>query len=619
MAVLSAISDMSKRSRPKSLARLIFSWGMITTVLLLFLSIQISKSVFNQRINEEAIAMGRAEITRIAFVAERMIQKDRFLLKDIIAQAATDHRLQDILILDPQRKVVYSNSNDKIALSAFELPPFQQSILRDLEQEGSMVTYVAQGESTIGFAKSFIWPPTAGQIRSNQWGYVLIMVDLAGMKQDRWLSIMGEELMISAVYILTLILLLIGVFFSIKRPLQSLTMAAKRFSQGDFSYQVEELGLREMKELAEAFNMMSSEIQMQLSALQTSENTFRALIENSPVGIVTFDSDRQKIYQNEAFLQITGLSAEQLENLTEDQFEAVLKHLEQRQIGESNAAKSIDTSLKTTDNAGARLIEIYNPDLRVIARFQIHPLNATIHSILYFQDITSMSKIDRMKSEFITTAAHELRTPMTTILGYAELLLDRPLREPQRQEMIRSIHTQAQSIVHLLEELLNVALIESRADRAFDIEETDIAPLIESMANSFMVAGDPRKITLLPASPLAKVRIDREKISQALKNCLSNAYKFSDSNSEVILEARMHGADEVMIRIQDFGIGMSAEVQEKIFEKFFRADSSGHIPGTGLGMTLVKQIIDHHHGRIEVVSEPGQGTRISIYLPVAHH
>jgi signal transduction histidine kinase len=401
--------------------------------------------------------------------------------------------------------------------------------------------------------------------------------------------------------------------------LQRLTMAAKRFSQGDFSYQVEELGLSEMKELAEAFNMMSSEIQMQLSALQTSENTFRALIENSPVGIVTFDSDRQKIYQNEAFLQITGLSAEQLENLTEDQFEAVLKHLEQSQIGESNAAKSIDTSLKTTDNAGARLIEIYNPDLRVIARFQIHPLNATIHSILYFQDITSMSKIDRMKSEFITTAAHELRTPMTTILGYAELLLDRPLREPQRQEMIRSIHTQAQSIVHLLEELLNVALIESRADRAFDIEETDIAPLIESMANSFMVAGDPRKITLLPASPLAKVRIDREKISQALKNCLSNAYKFSDSNSEVILEARMHGADEVMIRIQDFGIGMSAEVQEKIFEKFFRADSSGHIPGTGLGMTLVKQIIDHHHGRIEVVSEPGQGTLISIYLPAAHH
>ncbi len=607
---------MKKPARTKSLAKVLFTWGLITAIFLLFISIQIGVNVSEKRIKTEAESMGRIAITRIAFIAERTIQKDRFLLKDLIAQVATDQRLQDILILDPQRKVVYSNRHVNIGRSIIELPSSQQSILRNQERQGAMVPYVEQEKTTLSFAKSFIWPPAAGQIRSNQQGYVLLLIDLEAVKEDRWLDVMNEQLLISGVYIFALMLLLIGVFFSIKEPLRTLTVAAGRFRQGDFNFQVKEPSIGEMRELAQSFNMMSAEIQHQISALQSSENTFRDLIEHSPIGIVTFDSNGRQIYQNRAFVKITGLSPEHLTDMTEDEFEATIKTLEEKNLDQSIANKLSHLRTPFTDNDTARIIEIYNPDLRVILRFQIHLSNSKIRSILYFQDITTLSKIDRMKSEFITTAAHELRTPMTTILGYAELLLSRPTNDTQRLDMTSSIHKQAQSIVHLLDELLDVALIETRADRAFKMKESNIAPLVESLAHDFMVTGDPRKITLLPIPRLANVLIDSEKIGQALKNCLSNAYKFSTPDSEIILQAAMYSKDELVISVRDFGIGMTADVQDKIFEKFFRADSSGHIPGTGLGMTLVKQIMHHHHGRIEIESELGKGTCINLFLPV---
>lgn len=606
---------MRPSANPTSLAKLVFVWGMITAILLLLISVRLSISALEQRLVDEAEVLGRGEISRIALIAERTIEKDRYLIKDVMSQAATDQRLHDIMILDPQRKVIYANRSERIGRSALELLPFKQSLIRNLELQGPMVTYSQQEGLTIGFAKSFSWPPAPGQIRSNQLGYVLLVADMQELKKRRWIELMSEELVISAVYITALLLLLTGIFFRIKQPLRTLTDASQKFSKGEFGHKLNIPNILEMKELAESFNMMSSEIQQQISALQLSENTFKSLIENSPVGIVTFDGNGREIYHNHVFTEMTGISDQHLHGMTEEQFETVLFQL---QSSENPQPGRTSKDLSSSSNSGteSEILEIYSPELKVIARFQINPENPKIKSIMYFQDITSISKIDRMKSEFITTAAHELRTPMTSILGYTELLLNRSLKPAQQKEMLDSIHTHAQSIVHLLDELLDVALIESRADRAFSMEETDIAEVVESVASDFMVAGDPRKVVLMPVPPLSNIRIDREKISQALKNCLSNAYKFSNQNNDVVISAKMQGNEEVVISIQDAGIGMSAEVQAKVFEKFYRADNSGHIPGTGLGMTLVKQIIDHHRGRIEIISEMGKGTCINLHLPV---
>ena len=119
---------------------------------------------------------------------------------------------------------------------------------------------------------------------------------------------------------------------------------------------------------------------------------------------------------------------------------------------------------------------------------------------------------------------------------------------------------------------------------------------------------------------LPDVNIDKTKIEQAVRNLLSNAYKFSPNNGAInidVSEVMHEGSAKVLIAIQDHGIGMTAQQLKRVFEKFYRADQSGKIPGTGLGMAITKDIITHHGGNIEIESQLGVGTKVSVYLPVA--
>lgn len=590
--------------RPLSLARLTFIWGIIAALCLLMLSVITSFTISQSRIAEEAENLGRAEIARIGLVAERTTSKDRFLLKEIISQSATDPRFEQILVLDPERNVVFSSRIENIGKPVSVISGVEKTILQELEKQGPLLTISDKQSSGMSFAQSFDWPPTAGQIRSTKLGVVLVVINLQIMKEQRWDEIMTEELTISGLFSIILLFLLLGVYFTIKRPLQELTLAAEKFMSGDFSYKIMPLGISEMREVADSFNMMSNEINDKLSELQQSEFKFRSLIECSPVGIVAFDDQGRLAYQNSAFISMTGLPAARLTNITEAEFGTLMKTL----CNSDDMQSEADTTPVS--------IEFHNPDLHVVSCFVIKLNNAQTRSIHYFQDITELSRIDRMKSEFITTAAHELRTPMSTVLGYSELLQTRNLSEAQQKEMVEAIYRQAQSIVYLLEELLDVALIESRADKIFNLRPTDIGTLLTSTASGFMMTGDTRKVVLKPLPELPEVMVDAVKITQALKNCLSNAFKFSSKDSEVTLEARLANPAEVAISITDRGIGMNKEVMERMFEKFYRGDTSGHIPGNGLGMTLVKQIMDYHRGRIEVESTPGNSTTITLFLPV---
>lgn len=595
---------MAKKTYPASLARLIFIWGIVTAVFLLLLSVLTSFTISQSRIAEEAENLGRSEIARIGLVAERTTSKDRFLLKEIIAQSATDPRFEQILVLDPERNVVFSSRIENIGKPVTNISGIEKSILQELEKQGPLLTVSDRQSSSMSFAQSFDWPPAAGQIRSTRLGVVLVVINLQIMKDQRWGEIMTEELTIAGLFSVILLFLLIGVYFTIKRPLQELTMAADRFKAGDFTYVIRPLGIAEMREVGDSFNMMSNEISDKLNELQQSEFKFRSLIECSPAGIVAFDDKGRLAYQNSAFSTMTGLAASTLTNISEAEFGAALEKLCGNGIPQPEA------------DAPAVIIEFQNPDLHVVSHFILKLDRAQIQSIHYFQDITELSKIDRMKSEFITTAAHELRTPMSTVLGYSELLQTRELSASQQKEMVEAIYRQAQSIVYLLEELLDVALIESRADKVFHLQSADIGRILKSIAATFMLAGDARKVALEPLPELPEVWVDEEKIAQALKNCLSNAFKFSSKDSEVTLAAILANPAEVAVSITDRGIGMSGEVMGRMFDKFYRGDASGHIPGTGLGMTLVKQIMDHHHGRIEADSAPGKGTTITLFLPV---
>jgi signal transduction histidine kinase len=219
-----------------------------------------------------------------------------------------------------------------------------------------------------------------------------------------------------------------------------------------------------------------------------------------------------------------------------------------------------------------------------------------------------------MKSEFLSMAAHELRTPMTAIYGFAELLLDRDFGEVERRDFLGTIMRQSKLTVSILNELLDLVRIDERRGKDFSVERVDLRELLQEIAAGF---GTPEGRTppALPATdgPLC-VRADRGKLTQAVSNVLSNAYKYSRPGSSVGIELA-ESASGASVRITDQGIGMTPEQLARVGERFYRADTSGKVPGTGLGMTIVREIIELHGGSVTLASVAGVGTTVTLWIP----
>jgi signal transduction histidine kinase len=240
--------------------------------------------------------------------------------------------------------------------------------------------------------------------------------------------------------------------------------------------------------------------------------------------------------------------------------------------------------------------------------------------VLYFRDITIETELHRMKSEFLATAAHELRTPLASILGFSELLMSQDYDAETRRDLAETIYRQSSKLVGLVSELLDLARMEARAGKDFNLRTQALMPIIDGTVRHLIVPGDSRKISITLASSLPPVMVDADKLEQALLNVLANAYKYSPGGGAIELSTlTRHAAKglQVGIAVTDHGIGMSKDVTARVGERFYRADYGGGIPGTGLGLSLVKEILDFHRGVLQIESRSGEGTTVTLWLPVA--
>jgi signal transduction histidine kinase len=240
--------------------------------------------------------------------------------------------------------------------------------------------------------------------------------------------------------------------------------------------------------------------------------------------------------------------------------------------------------------------------------------------VFYFRDITIESEVDRMKSEFLSTAAHELRTPLASIFGFTELMINRNMPAAKQRELLLTIHRQSHLLINLINELLDLSRIEARQGKDFHREHVMVERLIELTLNGLMVEGDGRQVRVQMEHGRDAIMVDTEKTMQALTNVLTNAFKYSPNGGEIVLTTlfdQSNGYGEVGIRVSDRGLGMSPEQVSRVFERFYRSDPSGPIRGTGLGMSLVKEIVELQDGHVQIQSELGVGTAVTLWFPIA--
>ncbi len=346
-----------------------------------------------------------------------------------------------------------------------------------------------------------------------------------------------------------------------------------------------------------------------------------AIFSLSPDGLVSFDQEHRVKYLNPAFSRLTGLPEEEVVGLDDAAFSEKLASL----CIPSARFRGIDTLLPRDEpEPGGKprreLIELSGPGSRVIEVGLRLSDAETVSQILYFRDVTYETEVDRMKSEFLSTAAHELRTPMASIYGFVEMLLMQEHKEATRHELLTIVHQQSELMANIINELLDIARIEARRGKDFVLETVALQDLVAEALAGYKVPVGHEAALVMPAAEPLYVCVDRAKISQAITNILSNAYKYSPGGRVVSVgfcAATAGGVQKSGVKIADHGIGMTPKQQARVFERFYRADTSGNIPGTGLGMSIVKEIVELHGGSLELASDFGVGTTITMWLPQA--
>jgi len=359
------------------------------------------------------------------------------------------------------------------------------------------------------------------------------------------------------------------------------------------------------------------------NALRESENRFRLLFESNPDPVFLFSLDDATIGDvNRAFETTTGISrpeavghnAEELEfwadTAQRDHFWSLLRS--------EGVVSNFEADFKVTD--GTVRTGLFSA--RQICINQENCVLATLCDITSEKEAErSLIEMDRIKNEFISTAAHELRTPLCAIIGFAELMNTpeehKNFTESEKAEFLTHIHERGLALSHIIDDLLDISRIESGQPITLVRQPTDLRDLLTKIVARYRLhdSGHAFRLSLPENGSGSPLEIDRQRIDQVVENLLSNAVKFSPKGTEIRIEG-VANDEGWEVRIIDEGAGMNPEQVSHVFDKFYRADASNTAAGgLGLGMNIAKQIVDAHGGKIWVESSPGQGTRACFSLP----
>ena len=227
---------------------------------------------------------------------------------------------------------------------------------------------------------------------------------------------------------------------------------------------------------------------------------------------------------------------------------------------------------------------------------------------------------DARRRKYFLTATHEMRTPMASVVGFAELLLKRDFSADSMREFVGIIHTQSTRLVKLINEMLDLARIETGGTEALDIVPCDAAALVEETIAGIDGQDDRGPIRVQAAPGLPRVMADAAKLQQALLNIIGNAIKYSPPGAPIDIDIGTAPLDDqggVAFRVRDQGPGISAEQQQHVFEPFYRAGDRRDVVGSGLCLAIVKEIVELHGGSVHLASAPGAGTTVTLLLPAA--
>ncbi len=348
-------------------------------------------------------------------------------------------------------------------------------------------------------------------------------------------------------------------------------------------------------------------------ALRESEENYRVIVNQSIAGILKVDLQGNIIFSNEQFCRALGYELPELLSLGINDIVYPDDHERNRtafaRLASAGEAYEIEKRLVRKDGevvwVNNHVSPIFDKEGLVVA--------ATVVSI----DISRQKALERQKDEFISIASHELKTPLTSIKVYGEILagLMDPSVPPPIAQLITKMNVQVNRLVKLIYSLLNTSRI-AGGELTLQVEPIDLNLLLEEHVLQGQLTTSKHRI-VFDGAELPLVAVDVERLGQVMDNLISNAIKYAPDGGDVIVRAESNG-DHVRVSVRDFGVGMPKGVQDKIFDRFYRVKgaTTEAVSGIGLGLYICREIIGKHQGTMGVESVLGEGSTFYFELPV---
>ncbi|MGM0501194.1 MAG: two-component system histidine kinase PnpS [Bacillota bacterium] len=551
------------------------------------------KGYFSKWIDKQLIG----EMNLLAKITKPLVEeKSTDKLDDLLKEYGEELGAR-ITIVNP-KGVVLADSRETPAKmdNHLQRPEIQQSLQEGL---GKKTRY----SKTLNLDMKYIAAPIKeGQ---NVIGIIRIALDLTTVNkiyQGIW-----EVLFEVGIAVIFISIILSWKFASnITDPIEDMTDIAEKISKGSLDQKMQVKSKDEIGLLARMFNRMVDKIKGKMDQISNEKSKIEAIVTSIGDGVIAVGLNKKIMLMNLAARDIFDVEEEVLH-------EPVLKITKNHKLDEL-----IDRALTDLEQITEE-ITLLLPNERNF-RVRLAPIirnDKATGIVVSLRDITDMKQLQNMRTEFVSNVSHELKTPLTSIKGYVETLLEIDPDGKTYQSFLKVIKDETNRLEVLIEDILDLSKIESKVSQ--EQKEVDLKQVINNVLSLVEPKANDKEVDLKLqlGEELPVVKGDYNQLSRMMINLIDNAIKYTPQGGFVKLKSKVK-QEQLIIEVEDNGLGIPKEDLSRIFERFYRVDKgrSRKLGGTGLGLSIVKHIIENHGGEIEVESKLEQGTKFIIKLPV---
>ncbi|WP_026693684.1 two-component system histidine kinase PnpS [Peribacillus kribbensis] len=511
------------------------------------------------------------------------------------------NKLKDILgsnitIVDENKHITYSTPFDNGKDDNRHTETIERIVTEKIGKKQQEGYEVIEGRNN----QHYYWARLGS---SGSWeGFVILSneMDLINQANQKMWLILAFSLGTALIVIL---LLASRITVRYTKPIESATRAAIELAKGNYKVRTYEEDSDETGMLSSSINILARNLQEMEQLREMQQDRLGTLVENMGSGVLLIDSRGYITLINKTYRDLFGVDPSYfLYRLYYEviQHKDVIGMIENIFMTEHSIKKQLVLPLKLE----RKYFEVFGAPI-------IGNQDEWKGILLVFHDITELKKLEQMRKDFVANVSHELKTPITSIKGFTETILDGAINdEKSLSHFLSIIQKESDRMEHLIQELLELSKIEQQGF-SMSIQKIDLAKLSLETLPIFEQRAQEKRIQLSSKVPDAPVYIegDTYRIKQVLINLISNAIAYTPAGGAVYVEI-MDSGETAQLKVGDTGIGIAKEELPRIFERFYRVDRarSRNSGGTGLGLAIVKHLVEAHKGHLHVESEPGKGT-----------